>query len=335
MVPLRTCTCSPELTDAVEQMINRLRVPNPNVQLQTIKLLSACVANCGREFRVALCSQAFAAELKRLLGPHRGNQTNPKVQEELKKAAVEWRKNFAGEPQLHLIDTTLTELQRLGVSLVVLDAGGDGPGGGGKEEEARRAREKEEEELAMALAMSQSEVRQFGLSYLHAAWSPFPSVFSFPGNHVCGVGYLGADRFVDSVTLNNISACAFVSSTFMCRPRRIKGRGEAPRLPRRRRPQNRGQLSACTILRRPRTTNSHSTQATLSLSQTTLIQTGGVDQTKLALMGTCSRLPSPLLFPIPIHHLSLSLSLPPLSLSLVVSVGEYDWCGQEQSDSSR
>ena len=190
-------------------MIKRLQIPNPNVQLQTIKLLSSCVANSGRPFRVALCSKAFATELRRVLSPHRGNTVHQKVQDELKKAAVEWRGFFAGDPQvcvcvcvcvcvrvcvlsssqysscrtrassksavrtpyhghalthspshirtqLHIIDTTLTELARQGVNLSV-SASSDAQGG--KEAEAKRAREKEEEELAMALAISLSEVR--------------------------------------------------------------------------------------------------------------------------------------------------------------------------------
>eukprot|EP00035_Acanthoeca_spectabilis_P040212 m.68084 g.68084 ORF g.68084 m.68084 type:complete len:601 (-) comp9900_c0_seq2:4260-6062(-) len=146
----------PELSDAVDQMINRLRIPNPNVQLQTVKLLSSCVSNCGRPFRVALCSQAFASELRRLLLPNRGNRTHQKVQDELKKAAIEWRGNFAGDPQLHIIDTTLTDLQRSGMTLDVSSSGGDGPSSS-KAAEERRQREKEEEELAMAMALSQSE----------------------------------------------------------------------------------------------------------------------------------------------------------------------------------
>jgi hypothetical protein len=138
-----SCAHSAELTDAVEQMIKRLQIPNPNVQLQTVKLLSSCVANCGRPFRVALCSKAFATELRRVLNPNRGNNVHQKVQNELKAAAVEWRGFFAGDPQLHIIDTTLTELARQGVNLTVTPAS-DAPGG--KDAEARKAREKEEEE---------------------------------------------------------------------------------------------------------------------------------------------------------------------------------------------
>lgn len=234
-------SCSPELSDAVDQMINRLRIPNPNVQLQTVKLLSSCVSNCGRPFRVALCSQAFASELRRLLLPNRGNRTHQKVQDELKKAAIEWRGNFAGDPQLHIIDTTLTDLQRSGMSLDVSSSGGDGPSSS-KAAEERRQREKEEEELAMAMALSQSEV-----------------------------------------SVHQHQVLVLASHHFQCRRKRTRIR-VAPRHRHHLR-QKSARQSASTTLKQPKTTNCPFKLGTSLLLQMTLIQTGGVGQASLDLMG--------------------------------------------------
>lgn len=91
-------------------------------------------------------------EVRRMLHHQTVNQTNPTVQNELKAAVLEWQKAFAGDPQLHLLDTTVKDLERAGVYFSAEPTAGPNA-----EAEARRAREQEEEELEMAIALSQSE----------------------------------------------------------------------------------------------------------------------------------------------------------------------------------
>jgi len=141
--------------DAVEAMLARLKTGNAKVQVQAIKLMKACAANVGKKFQVALCCHPFATEIKKMLAPR--SATKPEVQAELKGALVEWREWARQDPQLHMMETTISDLERMGVSMVVVD-----PAAQKREEEQRRAQEKEKEELELALALSQSAAEANG-----------------------------------------------------------------------------------------------------------------------------------------------------------------------------
>eukprot|EP00041_Stephanoeca_diplocostata_P011337 m.186884 g.186884 ORF g.186884 m.186884 type:complete len:673 (+) comp18494_c0_seq1:130-2148(+) len=142
---------------AVRDMTKRLIHKNPNVQLQAVKLLSACVNNCGRSVHVAVCSHAFMKEIKFLLDPSRGNPTHPTVQKDIKGMMVEWEKTFAGDSQLVIVRNTLQELKRKGMDMA--DVGGTSTAST-TPTEAQRLAAQEEEQMALALAASVSLAEQ-------------------------------------------------------------------------------------------------------------------------------------------------------------------------------
>lgn len=139
-----------QVDDAVGQMQKRLMDRNPNVQRQTIKLLQACTSNCDRQFRVAVCNRDFTGALKQLLNPRAQNATHPTVTKELKEMLTDWEKNFAGDPQLTLIKTTMVELRASGVDFDT------GKATEAAQAAAAQAAAKEEDELNLAIAASLS-----------------------------------------------------------------------------------------------------------------------------------------------------------------------------------
>jgi len=146
-----------QVEDAVKQMTIRLTDRNPNVQRQSIKLLTACCSNCPREFRVAVCSRDFSNELKKLLSP-RAASTHPTVTKELKEMLLIWEDSFATDPQLSLIKMTIAELTAQGVNFNTPVATAN-PSAAAADEAAR-----EEEELNFALAASLSMAETGGTS---------------------------------------------------------------------------------------------------------------------------------------------------------------------------
>lgn len=76
-----------------------------------IKLLDACVNNCGKTFHLEIASRDFEAEYKKLI-----SKSHPIVQQKLKELLKVWAEGeFKSDPQLNLIPSLFTKLKLEGV----------------------------------------------------------------------------------------------------------------------------------------------------------------------------------------------------------------------------
>jgi len=144
--------------EAIKLIVKRLQDKNPNVQRQAIKLLNSCCSNCGRSFKVALCSRDFCGEIRKLLSPKSkmGGGLHPTVANELKAALTEWSNSFAGDPQLSLISTTISEMKMSGVDFSSSSSSSSDTNNSSAQIEAAKKAAEEEDELNFAIAASLS-----------------------------------------------------------------------------------------------------------------------------------------------------------------------------------
>lgn len=96
--------------DCLRSVTKRMSNPHPNVSMQAIILLDACVSNCGKRFHLEVASRELISEARKLL-----EKGHPKVVERFKLMLKKWSENeFKTDPELTLIPQFYTQLRKEG-----------------------------------------------------------------------------------------------------------------------------------------------------------------------------------------------------------------------------
>ncbi|CAM1319575.1 STAM2 (predicted), partial [Pycnogonum litorale] len=102
--------------DCLKSIIKRLNHNVPNVCMQTLVVLDACINNCGKPFLLEVCTRDFEVELKRQIS----GKAHPKVSDKLKELLKKWAEgDFKSDPQLSLIPSLYNKLKNEGISFDV------------------------------------------------------------------------------------------------------------------------------------------------------------------------------------------------------------------------
>lgn len=91
-------------------ILKRMSHNHPNVSIQAVILLDACVSNCGKKFHLEVASREFLNEARRLL-----ERAHPKVMERFKLMLKKWSENeFKSDPELEVIPNLYAQLKKEG-----------------------------------------------------------------------------------------------------------------------------------------------------------------------------------------------------------------------------
>lgn len=96
--------------DCLRSILKRMLHSHPNVSIQAVILLDACVSNCGKKFHLEVASREFINEARKLL-----EKGHPKVVEKFKLLLKKWAENeFKSDPELSVILTFYNQLRSEG-----------------------------------------------------------------------------------------------------------------------------------------------------------------------------------------------------------------------------
>uniref|UniRef100_A0A6G1S9A8 Signal transducing adapter molecule 1 n=1 Tax=Aceria tosichella TaxID=561515 RepID=A0A6G1S9A8_9ACAR len=96
--------------DCLRSIMKRMSHPHPNVSIQAIILLDACVSNCGKKFHLEVASREFLAEARKLI-----EKGHPRVVERFKLMIKKWSENeFKSDPELSMIPSFYAQLKKEG-----------------------------------------------------------------------------------------------------------------------------------------------------------------------------------------------------------------------------
>lgn len=96
--------------DNLRSILKRVVHSHPNISIQAVILLDACVSNCGKTFHLEVASREFLNEARKLL-----EKGHPKVVEKFKLTLKKWSENeFKSDPQLKLISDFYQQLKKEG-----------------------------------------------------------------------------------------------------------------------------------------------------------------------------------------------------------------------------
>lgn len=97
--------------DCLQCIMRRMNHSIPQVALQALTLLDACVKNCGKIFHLEVCSREFESECKKLLA-----KGHPRVVDKMKGLLRKWaQEDFSKDPQLSLIPSLYSKLKGDGI----------------------------------------------------------------------------------------------------------------------------------------------------------------------------------------------------------------------------
>ncbi|KAG1714174.1 Signal transducing adapter molecule 1 [Nymphon striatum] len=105
--------------DCLKSIVKRLNHTVPNVCMQSLTLLDACINNCGRPFLLEVCSRDFESEIKKQLS----GKAHHKVADKLKELLKKWAEGeFKNDQQLSLIPSLYQKLKADGLAFNPQDA---------------------------------------------------------------------------------------------------------------------------------------------------------------------------------------------------------------------
>uniref|UniRef100_A0A023GKB7 Putative signal transducing adaptor protein stam/stam2 n=1 Tax=Amblyomma triste TaxID=251400 RepID=A0A023GKB7_AMBTT len=139
--------------DCLQCIMRRMNHTIPQVALQALTLLDACVKNCGKIFHLEVCSREFESECKKLL-----SKGHPRVVEKMKGLLKKWaQEDFSKDPQLSLIPSLYSKLKGDGVDFGGTEGGvSDSPSSEqlGARASSKQQQQQEEQDLARAIELS-------------------------------------------------------------------------------------------------------------------------------------------------------------------------------------
>ncbi|XP_067145240.1 signal transducing adapter molecule 1 isoform X2 [Centruroides vittatus] len=100
--------------DCFRSIIKRLNSPVPQIAMQALTLLDACIQNCGKAFHLEVCSREFETEVRKLIV-----KAHPKIVDKLKLLIKKWAEDFKSDSQLSLIPSLYCALRNEGVDFNV------------------------------------------------------------------------------------------------------------------------------------------------------------------------------------------------------------------------
>lgn len=96
--------------ECLRSILKRLSHSHPNVSIQAVILLDACVSNCRKKFHLEVASREFLTESRKLL-----EKGHPKVVERFKLMIKKWSENeFKTDPELNFIPAFYNQLKKEG-----------------------------------------------------------------------------------------------------------------------------------------------------------------------------------------------------------------------------
>lgn len=96
--------------ECLRSILKRMAHNHPNVSIQAVILLDACVSNCNRKFHLEVASREFLTEARKLL-----EKGHPKVIERFKLMIKKWSENeFKSDPELNFIPAFYGQLKKEG-----------------------------------------------------------------------------------------------------------------------------------------------------------------------------------------------------------------------------
>ncbi|EEC03171.1 signal transducing adapter molecule, putative [Ixodes scapularis] len=139
--------------DCLQCITRRMNHTIPQVALQALVLLDACVKNCGKIFHLEVCSREFESECKKLL-----SKGHPRVVEKMKGLLRKWaQEDFAKDPQLSLIPSLYSKLRGDGVDFGGLEGQAQETSQPDGAPPAAGRQHQEEQDLARAIELSLRE----------------------------------------------------------------------------------------------------------------------------------------------------------------------------------
>uniref|UniRef100_A0A1E1XD00 Putative signal transducing adaptor protein stam/stam2 n=1 Tax=Amblyomma aureolatum TaxID=187763 RepID=A0A1E1XD00_9ACAR len=139
--------------DCLQCIMRRMNHSIPQVALQALTLLDACVKNCGKIFHLEVCSREFESECKKLL-----SKGHPRVVDKMKGLLKKWaQEDFSKDPQLSLIPSLYSKLKGDGVDFGT-EGASDIPASseqlGVRAASKQQQQQQEEQDLARAIELS-------------------------------------------------------------------------------------------------------------------------------------------------------------------------------------
>ncbi|XP_028406081.1 signal transducing adapter molecule 1-like [Dendronephthya gigantea] len=136
--------------DALKAILKRVVHRIPQVSLQALSLLDACVNNCGKSFHLEICSRDFVSEVRNIL-----KKLHRTAALKMKGMIRDWAKLFKNDSQLNLIPTLYEELKREKEDFPEGDASSIGL----SSVPAKKSTSNEDDDLALAIQLSLSEAK--------------------------------------------------------------------------------------------------------------------------------------------------------------------------------
>jgi len=101
------------MSQAMGSVMKRVRHSDPNVQLQALTLLEACVSNCGKEFQLELTKPTFHSDARAILmGPY----SDPRVTIRLKELLASWANEFKSDSRMNGLIRFVDQLRQDGIN---------------------------------------------------------------------------------------------------------------------------------------------------------------------------------------------------------------------------
>lgn len=136
--------------DCLQCIMRRMNHSIPQVALQALTLLDACVKNCGKIFHLEVCSREFESECKKLLA-----KGHPRVVEKMKGLLRKWaQEDFSKDPQLSLIPSLYSKLKGDGIEFGPDTTSDSQPSEQPGSRSATKQQQQEEQDLARAIELS-------------------------------------------------------------------------------------------------------------------------------------------------------------------------------------